>query len=64
MRISREDPQKYVKRHSPQSFRAHFAAGHFSHGMPAGTVSSTDAVWDSDAVEGTPDVGQKELCPT
>lgn len=52
-----EDSEKYVKLHLLQSFHASFAAGHFSHGTPVGTASPAGSVWDSGAVEETPDLG-------
>lgn len=51
-----EDSEKYVKLHLLKLFHASFAAGHFSHGIPVGPASSAGSVWDSGAVEGTPDL--------
>ena len=52
-----EDSEKYIKLHLLQSFHASFAAGLFSHGTRVGTASSAGSVWDSGAVEETPDLG-------
>lgn len=59
--ISTEESAKSAKQHLLQSCHVYFAAGHFSHGTPVGTVSSADPVWDSDAVEGTQDMGLRNF---